>query len=125
MKISLVFLHILVLFLCVQFLVISPSDNSSTSFSENSLAKSGKELVLEVVDNTIAHENDFKVFIDISNVNAHHINVVYKYDDSKVEVDGPEIIYFENNSSHLIAGYVRDLYDVEILVIFELFDENN
>lgn len=58
-------------------------------------------------------------------MNAHHINVVYKYDNSKVEVDGPEIIYFENNNPHLIAGHVQDLYDVEILVIFELFDENN
>lgn len=125
MKISLIFLHILVLLLCVQFQVISPSENSSTSFFENSLSKSGKELVLEVADNRIAHANDFKVFIDVANVNAHHINVVYKYDDSKVEVDGPEIIYFENNSLHLIAGRVQDLYDVEILVIFELFDENN
>lgn len=62
MKISLIFLHILVLLLCVQFQVISPSENSSTSFFENSLSKSGKELVLEVADNRIAHANDFKVF---------------------------------------------------------------
>lgn len=55
MKISLIFLHILVLLLCVQFQVISPSENSSTSFFENSLSKLGKELVLEVADNRIAH----------------------------------------------------------------------
>lgn len=104
MKISLVFLNILVLSLCMQFLVISPSENSSTSYSENSLAKSGKELVLGVVDNTVNHGSDFKVLIDISNMNANHINVVYKYDDSKVKVDGPGTIYFENNIPHLIAG---------------------
>jgi hypothetical protein len=76
----------------MQFLVISPSENSSTSFSKNSISKSEKELVLEVVDNTVNHEKDFKVFIDISNMNANHINVVYKYDDSKVKIDGPGII---------------------------------